>query len=201
MPARTASRKASVSGALKRLGPVEESTLLSRLLQAHPELRAEAEGMALEMITTVDPEAVAEEVAWAFQGFDQDEVWDRSGPDRFGGYTEPGEAADAICEEKFEPFMDELQRLLEMGQMESALAQVQGMLLGLSRLKDDLPEDAADFPTESGAFRVLEVWAKAAPAGSDPSLLDWIKRELPADWASHLESLWRGLRHRTGKPR
>ncbi len=201
MPARTVSRKAKESGALKRLGPVEEGKLLSRLLEVHPELRAEAEAMALEMITTVDPEAVAEEVTWAFQGFDQEEVWDRSGPDQFGGYTEPGEAADEICEEKLEPFMNELQRLLEMGQMEPALAQVQGMLLGLSRLKDDLPEDAADFPTESGAYRVLETWAKVAPAGSEPSLVKWIQQELPADWASHLEPLWRGLRHRTGKSR
>jgi len=199
MPAKTVSRKARESSALKRLGQAEEAKLLSLLLKAHPELRAEAETLALGMITAVDPEAVAEEVTWAFQGIDQDEIWGRSGPDRFGGYTDPGEAADEICEETFEPFLNELQRLLEMGQMESALAQVQGLLLGLSRLKDELPDDAQEYPSESGALCVLEAWAKAAPVGSEPALVQWIQQEFPADWASHLETLWRGLRHRAGK--
>lgn len=201
MPTRTPSRKPRGSGALKRLGQAEESKLLSLLLKAHPELWAEAETLALELITTVDPESVADKVAWAFEGIDQDRIWERSGPDPYGGYTDPGEAADEICEETFEPFLNELKRLLDMGKIESALAQVKGLLLGLSRLKAELPEDAQEYPAESGAFNVLQAWAKSAPAGSEPALVDWMHQGLPADWASHMESLWRDLRHRPGKSR
>jgi hypothetical protein len=85
--------------------------------------------------------------------------------------------------------------------MESALAQVKGLLLGLSRLKDELPEDAQDYPSESAAFTVLESWAKKAPADSESALVEWMHQELPANWASHMERLWRDLRHRTGKSR
>lgn len=201
MPTRTPSRKATESGALKRLGQAEEAKLLSLLLKAHPELRAEAESLALEMITTVDLEAVADEVAWAFEGIDQDRIWERSGPDPLGGYTDPGEAADEICEETFEPFLKELKRLLDMGQMEPALAQVKGLLLGLSRLRDELPEDAREYPSESGAFAVLQTWAKTAPTGSEPGLVEWMHQELPGDWGSHMERVWRDLRHRAGKSR
>jgi len=201
MPTRTVSRKTEEPGALKRLNQTEQAKLLCQLLDAHPGLRAEAEALALLMITEVDPEAVAEEVTWAFQGFDQEEVWSRSGPDPVGGYTEPVEAADEICGERFEPFLDKLERLLSMGQMVSAQAQVKGLLLGLSRLEGHMPEEAEDFPTESGAFQVLEIWIKKAPADSDSILLTWINQELPEDWATHLESLWRGLRSRAGKSR
>jgi len=102
MATKTASRKTKDTSALNRLGQGEQVQLLSQLLEAHPELQAEAEALAQKMITTVDPEAVAEDVTWAFQGFDQEEIWDRSGSDRFGGYTEPVEAAGQICEERFE---------------------------------------------------------------------------------------------------
>jgi len=200
MATKTASRKTKDTGALKRLGQGEQVQLLSQLLEAHPELQAEAEALAQKMITTVDPKAVAEDVAWAFQGFDQEEIWDRSGSDRFGGYTEPVEAAGQICEERFEPYIEELERLMSMAQMEAALAQVKGLLLGLYRLKGELPPDAEDFPSESGAFCVLDTWAKKAPANSDPSLVAWIEKELP-DWASHLEPLWRGLSNRARNPK
>ena len=88
-----------------------------------------------------------------------------------------------------------------MGQMNSALTQAKGLLLGFSRLKDDLPEDAQDFPSENGAFPLLEAWAKTAPAGSDSTMVDWMHQELLADWASHMDRLWRDLHHRTGKSR
>jgi hypothetical protein len=200
MATETASRKTKDTSALKRLGQGEQVQLLSQLLKAHPELQTEAEALAMKLITAVDPEAVAEDVTWAFQGFDQEEIWDRSGSDRFGGYTEPVEAADLICEERFEPFMEELERLLSMAQMEPALAHVKGLLLGLYRLKGEMPPDAEDFPSDSGARRVLDAWAKKAPARSDPSLLAWIEKELP-DWTSHLEPLWRGLRNRARSPK
>jgi hypothetical protein len=201
MATRTPSRRAKADGALKHLGQAEQIKLLSLLLKTHPELQVEAEALALNLITAVDLEAVAEEVVWAFQGFDQEEIWDRSGGDRHGGYTEPAEAAGEICEERFEPLMARLERLLAMGQMEAALAQVKGLLLGLYRLEAELPPDAEDFPSETGAFRVLEAWVKNAPKEMDPALAEWLRFEGPVDWSSHLETLWRGLQVRFRKPR
>lgn len=186
--------------ALEHLGQTESVQVLEHLLKRHPELRQEAEAFALGLITSVEPEAVAEDLAWAFEGLDQEEIWERSGADRYGGYTDPGEAADEICEERMAPFMDELDRLQGMDLGEPALAQVKGMLLGLSRLKGKLPPDAEEYPSESGAHAVLEGWAKWAPPGDDPSLMQWIRQELP-EWAAHLERLWGRIRERSRKAR
>ena len=202
MPTRTPSRRAKVSGALKRLGHLEQIKLLSLLLNAHPELQDEAEALAVKIITTVDPETVAAEVVWAFHGFDQKEIWERSSKVRVGGYIDPVRAAGAaICGERFEPLMEELERLISMGQMEAALAQVKGLLNGLYRLQALVPPEVEDFPSRTGALRVLEVWAKKAPEELDQSLADWFRLESPVDWASHLETLWRSFRGRYGKPR
>ena len=200
MATRTPSRRPKASSALKRLGTAEQIKLLALLLKAHPELEIEAEALALELITAVDPEVVAEEVVWAFQGFDQDEIWDRSGGDRFGGYTEPIDAAGEICEERFEPMMEGLERLIAMGQLKDALAQVKGLLLGLYRLETKLPPEAEDFPSKAGAFCVLEAWAKKAPEELDSAMADWFQCEAPVDWSSDLATLWRGLRVRFRKP-
>jgi hypothetical protein len=184
------------------LEQVEQIKLLALLLKAHPELQDEAEALAVKIITTVNPETVAAEVVWAFQGFDQKEIWDRAGKDHVGGFVDPRRAAGAkICEERFEPLMEALERLISMGQMEAALAQVKGLLTGLYRLEALVPPEAGDFPSKTGAFRVLEAWAEKAPEGLDQSLTDWFSSESPVDWASDLETFWRSLRRRFRKPR
>jgi hypothetical protein len=146
----------------------EQIKLLALLLKAHPELQDEAEALAVKIITTVNPETVAAEVISAFHGFDQKEIWDRSGKDRSGNKTGPMKAAGEICDEKFEPLMEPLERLISMGQMEAALFQVKGLLNGLYRLEALVPQEAEDFPLKVGALRVLVAWAKKAPEDLDP---------------------------------
>lgn len=105
-----------------------------------------------------------------------------------------------ICEERFEPFMEGLERLISMGQMKAGLAQVKGLVSGLYHLTG-FPPEAEDFPLRTGAFRVLEVWAKQAPEDLNPAIAEWFQFEAPVEWASNLEYLWRGLRVRFNKPR
>lgn len=170
------------------------------MVKNRPALEKDAEALALGAITAVDPEAVAEEVGWQFEGIDQDDLWEHSGHDRFGGYTEPWDAASEICEERLAPFLEKLERLLSMGLMQPALDQVKGMLLGLHRIQGHLPLDAQDYPSESGAYVVLESWAVKGPVGEDQALLGWIKEALP-EWVGHLESVWGPIRERAMKAR
>lgn len=46
------------------LGERERSVVLKRLLDAHPDLLAEADQIATDLLTTVDADAVAEDVMW-----------------------------------------------------------------------------------------------------------------------------------------
>ena len=66
------------------------------------------------MITAVNPEDVADDLKFAFSSISQEDIWEHSGDDRFGGYNTPDEAAGKLCEE--------------------ALAQIKGMILGLHGL-------------------------------------------------------------------
>lgn len=89
---------------LDRLDDRERSAVLSKLLATHPELVAEADDLA-----------------------------SRAGRHR-GGYVEPNEAAWALIEEAFEPFLIELRRLAELGHLDAATATARGALDGLDRL-------------------------------------------------------------------
>jgi hypothetical protein len=152
------------------------------MLERHPELRAEAETLALEMITKVSPEGVAEDVIFALEGIEQEDIWGRSGNDQIGRYVDPGEAAYELCDEALEPFLEEMKRLLTLGLEVPALAQVQGLLLGLHGLEGKLPDDAEGYAADGGVYGVLGTWVESSPAASDSTLLAWVDKELP-DWA------------------
>ena len=198
MPRKT--KHQEVISALDRLGPEEAARLLPQLLKRHPELRSEVEALALELITTVDPEEVADDLEFAFSGIHQEEIWDRSGSDSYGGYTAPDEAAGELCEEALAPFIEDLNRLLAMGQKEPALAQIKGIILGLHNLKGELPPDAEDYPADSGLYEVLETWAQARPAEADRALLTWVGETLPA-WIEEVGPSLEHIRKRFAGPR
>jgi len=202
MAIRTPSRRANSSEALKWLSQAEQIKLMSLLLEARPELQAEADALALKMMTAVDPEAVAAQVVWAFQGFDQEEIRRLTETNRNarGKAISATAVAQQLCEERFDPLMERLERLISMGQMEAALAQVKGLLFGLYRLEAKVPPEAADFPFRVGAIHILEIWAKKAPLDMGPVMADWFQLEAPVDWASDLDTLWRRLRVRSRKP-
>jgi len=186
--------------ALERLSTNESASLWSQMLKRHPELRAEAEVLALEMITKVNSEGVAEDVVFALEDIQQEDIWGRSGSDQYGGYVDPGEAAYELCEEALDPFLEELKRLLTMGLEAPALAQVQGMLLGLHALEGKLLADAEEYPGDGGIYGVLGTWVEASPASADDALLAWVDQELP-DWAEDVRNRLSSKRKPTRKAR
>jgi hypothetical protein len=185
-------------GALERLTTEETARLLPLLFKRHPELRDEAESLAMMLITMVVPEEVANDLEFAFGGITQEDIWDRSGSDSTGGYTEPGEAADGLCDEALAPFLDALERLLEMGMGVPALAQVKGILLGFHNLKGELPPDAEDYTTECGIYEVLEAWADGRPAKADAALLAWVSEAIP-EWLEDIEQNLAAIRKRSAQ--
>jgi hypothetical protein len=194
MPRKVKSR--DVPGALERLTSEETARLLPLLFKRHPELREEAESLAMMLITMVVPEEVADDLEFAFGGITQEDIWDRAGSDSAGRYTEPGEAAAELCEEALAPFLDDLERLLEMGLGAPALEQVKGILLGFHNLKGELPPDAEEYATGSGIYEVLETWAEGRPSKADPPLLAWAGETIPA-WLENIEQDLAAIRKRS----
>ena len=164
--AKRSRKKASM---LKHLKPAEAETVLHRLLDAHPDLRAEAGEIAESLLGEVSFESVADGVEDAVQALDIDDLGNRAGRHR-QGYTSPTEAAWEILEETVEPFREDIKRLKALGLEAEALETCKGVVLGLYRVRDgkgnDLLEWAADFPVEAAADAVAAWYAGGKGRGA-----------------------------------
>jgi len=142
---------------LDRLRPEEAQAVLQYLLAAHRELRSEARQIAKSLLSEVEFEWVADEVEEAVREVDLDELGSRAGKHSWG-YTEPGEAAWELLEERVSPFIQDMKRQFELGLDAEALEMCKGVVLGLYRLRneqgDDVLQWASEFPAETAAQAV-----------------------------------------------
>lgn len=145
---------------LERLKPVESAAVLRRLLEVHPDLASEAEEIARSVLHQVNYEDVAAEIEGEIRALDYDDLNARAGGHEWG-YVEPSEAAEEILEEKFEPYIEDLKRHLELRLEAEALELCRGLVLGCYRLSEHEGGDvlgwAPDSPAEA-AGHALEVW-------------------------------------------
>lgn len=132
----------------------EKGVVLDELLSRNPDLLETAEEAARRLLATVDPDAVADDVASALMAHSHEEIGDRAGYHPGQGYVEPTQAAWDILGEAFEVFLADIERLLTLGNKTAARASALGVLGGLRRCEDGPPEDtvlswAEDFPGEA----------------------------------------------------
>src|SRR6266478_2702389 len=97
MTSRTRSKR-SASAILDRLAGEEANAVLRQLLEKHSELRAEAERIAVGLLSSQSVEDIAAEVSDAMMGVDLDALNGRAGKHAWG-YVEPGDAAMELLEE------------------------------------------------------------------------------------------------------
>lgn len=162
--------------ALDTLDCEEARVVLTRLLRDHPDLRPEAERLAAEMLSTVDPQAVAADLGLSLELLRVEDVYERSGPQRDGRYVDPSEAAWELLETAVEPFLDDVRRRAEHGRLEAAGAVAMGKFLALHSCPDDAPEGWALYPADdfplSQAQQVMDLVRKLRvklPAGAPSS--------------------------------
>lgn len=183
---RSSSSRGRRRNVLALLKPEEDGSVLRALLDRHPELVAEAEEIATAMMAEADAAALADRVERAVLDLDIDDLGSRAGRRR-RGYVKPTEAAGDLLEEAVNPFMDELERQVELGLEAAATATCAGIVLGLYRCRGRNPDEvlgwAEDFPAEAAAHAV-EVMAQESAANHDLAwrLRDPIVEQVP-DWA------------------
>lgn len=150
------------ASALDKLRPAESDEVLRALVEAHPELRNEAEEIARSLISDVSFEEIAEEVEWELASRDLDDLNARAGNTRWG-YVDPTEAAWEILHEAIDPVIDEMQRHLALGLRREALETCKGLVLGLYGVRgkagDSCLGSAPDF-TRQTAQEILEKWSE-----------------------------------------
>ncbi|MFC5854068.1 hypothetical protein ACFPZI_20340 [Streptomyces chlorus] len=160
--------------ALNALTAVEKAAVLDRLLDARPELRVEADRLAVRVL---DPRARAElaalqertaaEVEHALRALDADQL---SAGHRPGfGYTDVHEAASRLIEPVIEQYEADVRRRLELGMLDAAEAVALGVLDGLDACGGDYDGDevlcyAGEDLTETYGYTIRELMYTAGRA-------------------------------------
>jgi hypothetical protein len=171
-----------------RLTPDEARTVLHRLLERHPELQAEADELARNLMPPPAIEEIADEVFCAVTDVDLDALNKRAGS-HAGGYLGPGDAAWELLEESLEPLMDDLKRQMDAGLAAGAEALCVGIIAGLYRARNVNSDGALgwapDFPSDR-AGRVLREYFQSLPPAAKPAegrpLLEILTAQAP-EWA------------------
>ena len=178
---------APAASLLARLTPKEASAVLRRLLDKHPELRAEAGQMAADLVTSLSVEEVAEDVLHRVTGVGLDELNDRAGSHSWG-YVEPSEAANELLEESIEDLVEDMKRKAELGLAPAAEVICSGIVCGLYQARKTESDGALgwdpDFPAERAGYTVEELIRACPPAARQATLerlVEVLAREAP-EW-------------------
>lgn len=124
-------RRPAPTPALDVLRDDEYATVLRNLLDAHPELRAEAEQTARHLLEAASVEALADDVSWALGELPLEDLAARSGPIRGRGYVFGNEAAWELVSEAVEPLIADLRRRAGLGLADAAAVVATGIVAGL----------------------------------------------------------------------
>ncbi|MDD5599787.1 MAG: hypothetical protein PHV82_17715, partial [Victivallaceae bacterium] len=141
----------------------EKLTVFEQLLK-EPAIRRKAEAIALELVSEVSAEAVANDLYCALGFIDVEELWDNSGKTRYG-YVDVNDLAWEMFEDAVSPFEDELERLVKLKMFKQAKLYCMGILKGLWEYEkhgNEFSDWVPDAPRES-ANSVFEKWMKHAP--------------------------------------
>ena len=172
---------------LDKMAPNELASVLRAVLTKHPELRAEAEQIAINMIATPSVEDVADEVHDAVTSLGIESFHGRAGKQAWG-YVEPSEAAWELLGESVEYILTDMKRRADLGLHNAAEAMCCGMVLGLYRAREANSGGplgwAPDFPAEEACEAVDELIRASAAQdrGAARKRLLAALRELVPSW-------------------
>lgn len=164
-----------------RLDAIERAGVLSALLDEQPSLRADVERLAVQCLEDAPPDGVADEVEWALDDLELDDLAGRAGRQPGRGYVHENEAAFELVEEAMQPFVDDLRRRAALGMAEAAAGITLGVLTGLYRCRDvedgtvlgyagpDTTGELASWVIDEAARAGLELPAEA----TDAACPDW----------------------------
>lgn len=124
------------TGTLQHLSGDERATVLGALLDAHPDLRDEADRLAAALLADIDRQSVASSLAEAYLNQSYLDIGSRAGRQLHGGYVHEVDAQWELLEEALEPFEHAIVRLARLGMTDAAHEQAAGILMGLYRLRE-----------------------------------------------------------------
>jgi hypothetical protein len=126
---------------LSSLSAEERSVLLTELLRAHPELRAEAETITTTLLRAGDNGQITDDVARKLRGLHISELADRAS-DQQDGQAAPSYAVAAeMLAEVVQPYLEDIARRARLGARRAAADIGIAVLLGLYECREDTGDD------------------------------------------------------------
>jgi hypothetical protein len=171
----------------EKMSPGELAQVLHALLRKHPDLKPEAEAIAVDLVSSSSVEDTAEQVLDAVTALDLDSLNDRAGSHSWG-YVEPTEAAWELLEEAVQDVIADMKRRMDLGLETAAETICLGIVVGLHKAKNVVSDGplawAEDFPAEAACNAVAEL-LRMCPAEDRKAVHDRLMEALASlvpDW-------------------
>lgn len=158
-------RVSHTTSALAALSAAEKATVLDALLAARPDLQGLAETCATRLMSNEDRDAVADDVEYALQSLDIEELNSHAGYQPGRGYVHPVEAADEILDEALASFLHDLERAAALGMTTAAVELAVGILLGLYKCREGGSESLLEYCPDYAAEHAAQVVDRCAKLG------------------------------------
>ncbi len=173
---------------ISKLTPEQALRVVYNLCEKGGDLRLAVLEEARNLLGGFDVEEIAEEVFFALDSLDVEDLWDRSGPRR-DGYTAPEEAGFEMVEEELKSFSEQVIIYHELGMLSEEGTYCMGVILGFYRYehesKSEFSKWAVDVPLECTGF-LLDEWRKRCEDPSAGKEMDSFLAQSCPKWAGYL---------------
>jgi len=173
------------SDVLEKLCGEEAAQIVHALMQRHPDLREEAIELATALVAAVDARKLGSELGQRLLSLDIFDLSNRASREPWR-HVEATESAYETLEEVLAPYVNDLERRIDLGLEEAARATCLGIVLGLYHARDpsddSLLAHAPDFCEGEASF-VVDLLANQSgrlhgarwslPEGSRDLLPEW----------------------------
>ncbi len=181
----TTKKKSKKQDIFNIITPDDAFAILQTLAKEDKEIARRIEQLAMEYLSDVDVEGVADEVYSELESIDVHDLWDNAGPTR-DGYVDVTELAWEMFEEALQPFLDELKKYQKLSMSAEAKFLCMGILHGLYRFEEESNSEfkgwAVDAPGEN--FRsVLDEWQGSCESSEDLDEMETFIQENCPKWA------------------
>ena len=167
---------------IDQLSSQDALAVLKTLADSDAQLAKRIAEIATEHLSEVDPQDVAEEVYYALESLQVEDVWDKAGSTR-DGYVEPYEVVDEMIDGLMTAYFDELVRYQKLKMGDEAMSFCKGLLLGLYRFEYKCKTEFREWAPDYASSYAEEVLGKWQPKRVSQEALDemnaFIQKQLP----------------------
>ena len=173
---------------LAQLTPEQALEIVRRLYEKNVDIRMAVMEEANSVLEAIDCDEIAEDVFFALDSLDVQDLWDNSGARR-NGYISPDEAAVEIIENELEPFFEQVRRYHKLKMFPQAQACCMGVLQGIycfdQESKSQFKDWAVDIPIECFGY-LLGKWRKDCQSSTTATEMDEFVRNSCPNWAKYI---------------